>query len=326
MQTVPMRRASQRGTSRDGARCLTALRSLGMTVVLSSAVILAACSQNAAHTSRGASTTAGSGRSAGPIPVVTTISTLNSFVKGVGGRYVSVQSIVPIGASPETFEPTPQSVALVSEARLLVENGAGLETWMRGLLQDATSDATVVDASHGLPIIGSNPHLWMDPVYAQHYVARIRDALVAIDPAHRGYYVHHAAAYDARLDALTAWIRAQIAPIPKPRRLLIVFHNAWQYYDDRFGIRTLGIIEAAPGQEPNPHDFGHVVDLAKQYHVGAIFGEPEYNPKLALALARDAGVPVVENLYDDSIGTSPQVGNYISMLRYDTREIVTSMR
>jgi ABC-type Zn uptake system ZnuABC Zn-binding protein ZnuA len=263
----------------------------------------------------------------GPIPVVTTISTLNSFVEGVGGKYVHVASIVPVGASPETFQPTPQSVAMVSDARLLVENGAGLETWMQGMLSNAnTGNLAIVDGSAGLPVKGHNPHLWMDPVNAKHYVARIRDALAALDPAHRTQYVRNAAAYDARLDRLTAWIRAQIAPIPPQRRVLIVFHNAWQYYDDRFGITTLGIIEEAPGQEPNPHDFGQIVDLAIAHHVRAIFGEPEYSPKLAEALARDAGVSVVTNLYDDSIGTDPSVNNYISMLQYDTRAIVRSMR
>ncbi|HEY9085207.1 MAG TPA: metal ABC transporter substrate-binding protein [Candidatus Tyrphobacter sp.] len=262
-----------------------------------------------------------------PIPVVTTISTLNSFVEGVGGSHVRVASVVPVGASPETFQPTPQSVTMVSDARMLVENGAGLETWMQGLLRNAgTAGLLTVDCSAGLPIKGSNPHLWMDPVYAKHYVARIRDALASLDPAHRADYVHNAAAYDRRLDRLASWIRAQLAPIPNSRRLLIVFHNAWQYYDDRFGITTLGIIEEAPGQEPNPHDFGRIVDLAVAHHVHAIFGEPEYSPKLAEALARDAGISVVTNLYDDSIGTDPRVGNYISMLQYDTRVLVKSMR
>jgi ABC-type Zn uptake system ZnuABC Zn-binding protein ZnuA len=262
----------------------------------------------------------------GKIVVVTTISTLNSFVQGVGGDRVSVTSIVPVGSSPETYQPTPQSVVLVSRAQILVENGAGLETWMGGLLQNARPNALVVDCSKGLRVIGSNPHLWMDPANAKHYVARILAALVRVDPAHRKEYERNANLYDGRLDALVAWIRAQYAPIPPSRRLLVVFHNAWQYYDDRFGIRTLGIIETAPGQEPNPQDFGHTVDLARRYRVGAIFGESEYSPKLALALAHDAGIPVVEDLYDDSLGTNPQVDNYISMLRYDTLEIVKSMR
>jgi zinc transport system substrate-binding protein len=64
----------------------------------------------------------------GKVRVATTISTLNSFVQGVGGEYVSVKNIVPIGASPETFAPAPQDVAIVADADVLVENGAGLET------------------------------------------------------------------------------------------------------------------------------------------------------------------------------------------------------
>ena len=76
-----------------------------------------------------------SGSTAGKVAVATTISTLNSFVQGVGGEYVSVKNIVPIGASPETFAPAPQDVAAVADANLLVENGAGLETWLDRLLQ-----------------------------------------------------------------------------------------------------------------------------------------------------------------------------------------------
>jgi ABC-type Zn uptake system ZnuABC Zn-binding protein ZnuA len=290
----------------------------GMAVVATT--LLVACS------SSGGARSGNHASSPGPIAVATTISTLNSFVEGVGGKYITVQSIVPIGASPETYQPTPQSIAMVSNARLVIENGAGLETWLHGILQDAKAGVPVIDCSLGLHVIGSNPHLWMDPVNAKHYVARIRDALISLDPAHRADYTRNAAAYDRRLDALTAWIRAQLAPIPKSRRVLIVFHNAWQYFDDRFGIKTLGIIEVAPGQEPNPQDFGHVVDLARKYRVGAIFGEPEYSPKLAEAIAHDAGVPVVTDLYDDSIGTKPEVNNYISMLRYDTRKLVKSMQ
>ena len=72
----------------------------------------------------------------GKIRVATTISTLNSFVQGVGGEYVTVKNIVPVGASPETFAPTPQDVAAVADANVLVENGAGLESWLDRLLHD----------------------------------------------------------------------------------------------------------------------------------------------------------------------------------------------
>ncbi|MGA7570204.1 MAG: metal ABC transporter substrate-binding protein, partial [Candidatus Aquilonibacter sp.] len=64
------------------------------------------------------------------IPVVTTISTFNSLVEGVGGDRVHVQNLVPVGASAEDYEPTPQDAVTLSQAKILVENGAGLESWL----------------------------------------------------------------------------------------------------------------------------------------------------------------------------------------------------
>ncbi len=261
------------------------------------------------------------------IPVITTISTFNSLVEGVGGKLVSVKSLVPVGASPEEYQPTPQDVATLAQARLLVENGAGLETWLaRTIANTQSKDLRVVVASDGLQVKYDNPHLWMDPQYAKHYVLAIRDALISLDPQHAAIYRSNARAYSARLDTLTKRIAAKIATIPPSQRYMIVFHNAWQYYNDRFGITTLGFIEANPGQEPNPAQIAHLIDQARAHHVHAIFSEPEYSPKLAQQIAGNADIKIVDNLYDDSLGTDPRVRDYISMLTYDTDVIVRSLR
>jgi zinc transport system substrate-binding protein len=107
---------------------------------------------------------------------------------------------------------------------------------------------------------------------------------------------------------------------------MIVFHNAWQYYNDRFGIRTVGVIEVSPGQEPNPSYIASLVDLARKYNVRAVFSEPEYSPKIAQALAKSAGIRTVSDLYDDSIANNARVHDYISMLRYDTGVIVKALK
>jgi len=262
-----------------------------------------------------------------PIPVVTTISTLNSLVQGVGGDLVSVRSIVPVGASPETYQPTPQDVAMLSGARLLVENGAGLESWLSKMLATAAAPGLkVVVCADGLHVKNDNPHLWMDPVNARHYVLAIRDGLIAVDPKNAPTYRKNARAYNAKLVALQKYIQAKIDTLPPSHRYMIVFHNAWQYYDDRFGLTTLDFVERNPGQEPNPQHIASIIDLAKAHHVHGVFSEPEYSPKILYAIAQGAGVKVVENLYDDSIGTDPRVGDYISMLTFDTNEIVNALR
>ncbi len=263
----------------------------------------------------------------GRIPVVTTFSTLNSFVEAVGGQYVTVHNLVPIGASPETYQPTPQDIATLANARLLVENGTGIEVWLQHTIATAgNKDLRILILSDGLQHIDHNPHLWMDPVLARAYVAKVARALSLMDPAHAAAYQQNARAYEQKLVSLQDEIAKAIAAIPPQRRTMIVFHNAWQYYNDRFGIRTVGVIEVSPGQEPNPSYIGNLVDIARKYNVHAVFSEPEYSPKIAQTLAKSAGIRTVSDLYDDSIANNSRVHDYISMLRYDTGVIVRALK
>ncbi len=263
----------------------------------------------------------------GKIRVATTISTLNSFVQGVGGEHVIVKNIVPVGASPETFQPAPQDVATVADAQLLVENGAGLELWLDRLLRDAGSkNLRVVAETAGLPVTNLNPHLWMDPVLAKRYVDKIWVALSELDPTHASSYRRYAVAYKDRLDRLQDDIQRQINTIPPSHRYMIVFHNAWQYYNDRFGIKTLGFVERNPGQAPNPRQIAELINLAKMHHVRGVFSEPEYSPKMLHSIAQGAGIRVVEDIYDDSVGTDSRVSNYLNMLQYDTKVIVQTLK
>lgn len=255
-----------------------------------------------------------------------TISTFDSFITAVGGNRVTVSNLVPVGSSPEDYQPAPADIARLSAADVLVENGLGLETWLGRTIDNArNANLRIVVCSDGLPHKGVNPHLWMDPVLARGYVRAIRDALTQRDPAGAAYYRRNADAYDARLIALTRWISGRIKQISPPSRTMIVFHNAWQYYDDRFGLRTIGVIELSPGQEPNPNYVAHLVALARANHVKAVFAEPEYSPKLVQALAESAGISTIQTLYDDSLGVSGPVKDYESMLRFDTQTIVRAL-
>lgn len=261
-----------------------------------------------------------------PLRVLTTISTFNSFVTGVGGAHVRVESLVPLGAGPEDYQPTPGDVARIHDADILVENGAGLEGWLARTIENArNAHLRIVTCSDGLPLRNGNPHLWLDPVFAREYVRKIRDALIERDPAHRADYERNASAYDARLRALEREIAARVATIPPEQRTMIVFHSAWDYFDARFGLRMVGAIERSPGQEPNPRDLADLVTQARSLHVRAVFAEPEYSPKLAHSLADSAQISTVATLYDDSVGSDPRASDYVSMLRFDTETIVRAL-
>jgi len=259
--------------------------------------------------------------------VITTMSTLASLIQMVTGPRLEVVNLVPVGSSPEDYQPTPQDVYRLRAARLLIENGAGLETWIEHLIEGAKNDRlAIVVCADGLPIKDGNPHLWMDPVLAAKYLVKIEAAVERFDPRGRAVYRANLRRSRARLAALDRSVRAKIATIPPQNRTMIVFHNAWQYYNDRYGLRTIGAIELSPGQEPNPRYLAGLIGLAKQFRVRAVFAEPEYSPKLARMLAENAGIKVVTDLYDDSLGADPRIGDYVSMISYDTDVIVGALK
>ena len=266
-------------------------------------------------------------RSPGPLRIVATTSTLASIARGAAGTAADVRSLVPVGVSPEDFQPSPDAIAALRNADVLVENGAGLEGWLEATIRNAGNPRLrVVTCADGLPVLAGNPHLWMDPVYARAYVAKIRDALVAADSAQAAGYRAAATTYDAQLAALTARTARKIAAIPANRRTMIVFHNAFDYYARRFGLVIVGAIEPTPGAEPNPAHIAELVGLARTHHVAAVFAEHEYSDKLARTVAQSAGGLKVAFLYDDSLGSEPAVSTYVGMIDADTDTIVSALR
>jgi ABC-type Zn uptake system ZnuABC Zn-binding protein ZnuA len=259
--------------------------------------------------------------------VVATTTLLASLASSVGAGRADVVSLMPVGASPETYQPSPADVGRLHDAQIILENGAGLEAWLDPLLRSVqNAQAKLITCSTGLPVIDRNPHLWLDPVYARAYVRTMRDAFVAADPGGAKTYRTNAALLDAQLADLDARIRRRIAALPANRRAMIVFHNAWLYYNRRYGLQTLGVVEEYPGTEPSAEHLARLVDAARAAHLHTLFAEPEYNPKLLDAVARSAGIATIAVLYDDSVGTSPATRDYLTMLRTDTQTIVTGLR
>ncbi|HKW45465.1 MAG TPA: metal ABC transporter substrate-binding protein [Candidatus Eremiobacteraceae bacterium] len=259
--------------------------------------------------------------------VVVTFSTLEAIVKDVGGNPVSVVSLVPVGAAPETYEPTPADLIGLSHTDVIFENGSGLEVWMDKLLRSVGGDKQPIALS-GItdPARAQNPHFWLDPIRASEYAATIANALERADPSRAAEYRANLKHTQERYRALDRWIARQVATIPPSRRAMICFHDAWYYFDKRYGIRDIGAIEPSPGQEPNASAFAELIAKAKANHVHAVFAEPQFSPKLARQLADGAGITTVTDLYDDTIGAAPELVTYDGLMRYDVETIVKALR
>lgn len=302
---------------------------LSLATLLSLFLLISGCNAR----SSGTPGPAGVSGSAGPLIVTTSISPIADLIRQVGGDRVKVTNLVPTGVDPHSYEPKPDDIRQVALSSLFFANGAGEELYLDKLVQNAAnSHLREIVLSDGLTILDKspdnpgNPHLWLDVQNAERYVAKIRDALDQASPANKTYFDQNAADYIKQLQELDHWIAGQIATIPASARQIVVFHDAWPYYAKRYGLIILQPIVHSGEAEPSAQEYVDLIQLIKARHVRAVFGEVGFNPKLVQRLAQDTGVKYVTNLYDDTLGATPQSSSYIAMMRTDTVTIVNALR
>lgn len=274
----------------------------------------------------------GRGASAPGFRVVTTTTVLADLVEQVGGGRLSVSSLVPKGGEVHTFDPSPSDVAALAEADVVFRNGLGLDDWVEDLVAESGTRAPVQALAEGVDPAGylagdggePNPHLWLDVGHARTYVARIADALAAADPAAAGSYKDSAAAYDARLASLDAEIRRRFAAIPAEDRRAVSFHEAFPYFAAAYGLEIVGVVVDAPGQDPSAGEIADLVETIRASGARAVFTEAQFSPELAEAVAAEAGVAVVRDLYNDSLG-DPPVDTYEGMMRWNTERAIAAL-
>jgi ABC-type Zn uptake system ZnuABC Zn-binding protein ZnuA len=268
------------------------------------------------------------------VPVVTTTTILADLVRQVGGDRVRVESLVPKGGEVHTFDPTPSDIRRVTDARLVVRNGLGLDDWLGDLVSDTGTQAPIVALGEDLPGVtpiagtepgeAANPHLWMNVAYASAYAERIGEALEAVDPDGAQAYRANLAGFQERLAALDEDTRTQLGGIPEANRTVISFHDAFPYFAAAYGLTIDGTVVDAPGQDPSAGQVAALVSRIREGGVQAIFAEAQFNPDIVDTIAAETGATVVSDLYTDSVGDPPQ-DTYEGLMRWNVDRVVAAL-
>ena len=227
------------------------------------------------------------------IPISVSVLPQAFFVERVAGKRAAVHVMIPKGASPETYEPTPQQLVALSDSRIYVKVGApGLpfeEKYLRTVL-DRNRKLIVVGMSDGMNFRKEDPHVWTSPAAVRIAAKNIALALIAYDPAHRQKYEPNLHAFLREIDTLDEEIRRALAG--KKGYAFMVYHPAWGYFADDYGLRQLAVEE-----EGKPVSAAHIremVDLAREKGIRAILVQKGFDTKSARTVAREIGGEVVE--------------------------------
>ena len=268
----------------------------------------------------------------GRLRVVATTTQVGEVAREIGGGDIALTVLLKPGAEAHEFEITTTAAAAIERSDLILESGAGLETWLEGALATIGGEDRLRDMSEGIPLsafssgaVEPDPHYWLTAPNASRMVENVQAALTAARPEFADGFAERASAYLTRLADADAEIRRLMAEIPEERRGIVTNHDALGYFMAEYGLHLVGSVFPSldVSSEPNPAQLAALADTIRSEGVTAIFSESAVNPKLARAIAAETGARVVdEPLYTDSLGPSGSGADTLDgMLLHDAQVI-----
>ncbi len=272
-----------------------------LAVLLAAAILAAGCGGG------GRKEKAGAPAAGGKITIYTTVFPLFDFARNVGGERVEVFNLLPPGADPHHWEPTPGELVKIQKAAVFVYCGAGLEQWAENALKNVSRERTVVvDCSEGIDLMEesghgdghdregdrhhssrADPHIWLDPVCAGIMVDNILAGLTKADPAGKDYYTSNADNYKGRLARLDASYREALGAAKVKQ--FVVSHDAFGYLAKRYGLDQVPIRGVTAEGDPSPARMAEIVELVRKHGIKYIFCDSLASPAVSEAIARETG-------------------------------------
>ncbi len=281
---------------------------------------------------------------AAKIRVVTTLTDMADFARQIGGDHVEVFSLATGVEDTHGVPMKPSFVPAMNRADLLIHAGFGLEHAFLPALVEASKNPRIqygrpgyVDCSRGVAPVGvpkstdhsegdvhpyGNPHYMLDPVLAKVAIGHIYDALVASAPQYQADFTRNRDAYVAKLDAkLAEW--GQLA---KPLKGLkfISYHEEWEYFAERFGMKVYATIELKPGIDPTAKHIEQLIAGMKADHVPIVVREPQFPEKVPKLIAEQTEAKLVK--LPIMPGGVPNTPTYIQMIDYNLRTLVEAAK
>jgi len=255
--------------------------------------------------------------------IFTSILPQEYFVERIGGDRVAVQALVTPGSSPATYEPTPRQMAALSEARLFFRIGVPFENAFVPKIEGTTKELRIIDTRAGIPLRemkahhhhedehekearheddehhaeeehhhhegGKDPHIWLSPQLVKVQARTIADALIELDMAGKAVYESNLAALLKDLDVLDATLAEALAPVKG--KTFMVFHPAWGYFADTYGLKQEPI--EIEGKDPSGPQLARMIEMAKEEGIRVIFVQPQFSKKSATRVAEAIGGVVI---------------------------------
>jgi zinc transport system substrate-binding protein len=385
------------------------LSSLFATVLVASS-FLAACGGNEQAEEQEQQTTEEPIEEVETLELFTTIFPLEDFATKIGGEFVNVTNVVPVGADAHTFEPTAREMISVAEGDAFIYNGAGLEGFVDALIETLEGeDVAIVKASEGIDFIDydhaheeeddhdhahdehaheeeddhdhahdehaheeeddhdhahddhaheeeddhghehddhaheeddhdhghddhhhhdhdEDPHVWLDPILSITLAENIKDALVELMPEQEEVFNANFEEVKAELEAIDAEFQAMVEAADKDT--FLVSHAGYGYWEERYGVKQIGISGISPTNEPSQRQLQDIIELANEYGLQYVLFEQNIPTKVAEVVKDEVGAEALylhnlEALIEEDVENDE---DYFSLMRRNIEVLETALQ
>ena len=272
------------------------------------------------------------------LTIACTTTMIADLARNLAGGLAEVKGIMKPGEDPHVYDVRPRDAQTLARAELVLMNGFHLEATLGHIVENNAKGVVVELAEKAVarPLASENntgapdPHCWMNVEYFRGYTQHARDALIAVDPANADTYRKNAELYIAELDQLEAWIKQQVATVPRERRVMVTSHDAFEYLGAAYDIDVYGMIGISTEQAPRPQDIEKLRTMIRERGVRALFVETSVSETLNNLVRKSAeatGAKIGGTLYSDSLGEEGTPGGtYIGMMQHNISTIVEALK
>lgn len=337
-------------------------KKFGKTLAVALAAVLLTLPLTACGTSgkQAAGSDSASAQSGAKKTVYTTFFPIYDLTKTIAGDKMNVEMIIAGNQEPHDFELQASEMGKISEADLIIYNGAGMESFIDDLKETANDDNKFLDLSEGLTLLksenddeeeehehehsgsedhdeeseehehhhhhhgGINPHTWLSIKNAKMELNAIYEKLSAIDPDNAEYYKKNLDEATAKFDALDKKFQEKISSVPADQRYLIVSHAAFNYLANDYGLKQVAVTGISPEDEPSAQQLATIADFVKQHKVSTIFFEGKATPKVAETLAKNTGVKTASIYTMESVTDEEKDLGYLGLMERNLDMIMKS--
>lgn len=229
------------------------------------------------------------------------------FVKQIAGSHFEINVMIPPGANPVTYDPTPGKMKKVANSVAYIKIGhlAFEKSWM-SKFTSVNKDLKIIDQSEYSDLIkskpakshdhsyehshgsGIDPHIWTSPKAVKKQMKAIKEGLIELDSSHASVYEMNYRNFLSKLDSLDAFIQRSLKDINN--RSFMIFHPALSYYARDYDLIQIPI--ESGGKEPTPSDLRKIIDAAQDQGINSVFVQRQFNTDNAETIAREIGAKV----------------------------------